>query len=318
MQRSTRSGLIRWVVLGLVAVLQTTNQVRAAGLVAEAEASLQPLVMTSELVVGPNRFAFGLLQAQQLLDGVEVVVRLYALTGQEAQLTAQQPALYQALDTLDHGRLVHHHPDGTRHVHEEATDVRGFYVAQVSFPQPGPWGLEVLARPGTSAEASVRFTVTVLDTPRTPALGTPAPRSHNLIASDVQDLRQIDTSEPPDARLHQTRIVDAITQGKPQVIVFASPRLCTSRMCGPVVETLRTLLPTYGQQVALIHQDLWQDVAAQRLFPTVEEWRLPSEPWTFVVDQQGIIRAKFEGLVTARELIAALQPLLAAASTPSP
>ena len=35
-----------------------------------------------------------------------------------------------------------------------------------------------------------------------------------------------------------------------------------------------------------------------------------SEPWTFVVDGEGIIRGKFEGLVTVRELEQALQQTL--------
>jgi hypothetical protein len=50
--------------------------------------------------------------------------------------------------------------------------------------------------------------------------------------------------------------------------------------------------------------------AEKKSFPTVEEWRLDTEPWIFVVDGQGIIRAKFEGLVTLMELEAALQQTL--------
>ena len=45
----------------------------------------------------------------------------------------------------------------------------------------------------------------------------------------------------------------------------------------------------------------------QPLITTVEEWRLFAGPWTFVVDGEGIIRGKFEGLVTARELEQTLQ-----------
>jgi hypothetical protein len=153
-------------------------------------------------------------------------------------------------------------------------------------------------------------TVHVLATPYTPALGTPAPRSHNLIASDVSDLRHIDTSDPPDPRLHQVRIADAIAQGKPQVIVFATPKFCTSRVCGPVLDIVRLLLPTYGDRVVFTHQEIWQDFATQRVLPTVEEWHLPSEPWIFVVDGKGIIRAKFEGLTTTREIAVALQQML--------
>jgi hypothetical protein len=195
-------------------------------------------------------------------------------------------------------------------VHNEETDLRGIYVAQIPFEWPGTWGLEVLATQGNSATEVSRFTVDVLAAPLTPALGTPAPRSHNLIASDVPDLRHIDTSDPPDPRLHQVRIADAIAQGKPQVIVFAAPKFCTSRVCGPVVDVVRLLLPTYGDRVVFAHQEIWQDFATQRVAPTVEEWRLHSEPWIFVVDGKGIIRAKFEGLTTAHEIAAALQQML--------
>jgi hypothetical protein len=156
----------------------------------------------------------------------------------------------------------------------------------------------------------VRLAVTVLDAPATPPVGSPAPRSRNLIARDVKDLREIDTSLKPDPRLHQVRIADAIKQGKPQLIVFATPQFCTSRMCGPVVDIVRTLLPTYGKRVAFTHQEIWQDFAEKKMFPTVEEWRLDTEPWIFVVDGKGIIRAKFEGLVTAQELEVALQQVL--------
>jgi hypothetical protein len=271
---------------------------------------LQAVITTSELVVGQNRLAFGLLKAHQLLDEADVVVRVYELRGKRAHLKGQTRARYVWLEIVEQGRRVHIHPDGTRHVHNETTDVRGFYITQVAFERPGPWGLEVLARQGDEPVAVARLTVTILAAPRTPAPGTPAPRSQNLIASDVQDLRQIDTSNPPDARLHQVRIADAIAQGKPQVIVFATPQFCSSRVCGPMVDIVRTLLPAYGDRVVFTHQEIWQNVEAQEFFPTVAEWNLQTEPWIFVVDGQGIVRAKFEGLTTAREIEAVLQQIL--------
>jgi hypothetical protein len=144
----------------------------------------------------------------------------------------------------------------------------------------------------------------------TPMAGTPAPRSRNLVASDVSDLRTIDSSEPPDPRLHQTRIADAIAQGKPQVIVFATPRYCTSRVCGPVVDVVRTLIPSYADRVVFIHQEIWQAGFPLTFSPTVEEWNLRSEPWIFIVDGQGTVRARFEGLTTRRELETALRQVL--------
>jgi hypothetical protein len=282
----------------------------AAELIPEAGDGLQPLMTTSELVVGQNRFAFGLLKAHQLLDGVDVTVRVYTLEGSAAQLAAEVKAPYHAIRPVQQARAVHRQADGTAHGHGDEFGLRGLYVAQVRFARAGPWGIELLAREGNGPAHTVRFAVTVLDTPATPAIGAAAPRSRNLIGSDVKHVREIDTSPTPDARLHQVRIADAIQQGTPQLIVFATPQFCTSRMCGPVVDMVRTLLPAYGKRVAFTHQEFWQDFAAKTVFPTVEEWRLETEPWVFVVDREGIIRAKFEGLVTVEELESALQQVV--------
>src|SRR5262249_60062163 len=123
---------------------------------------------------------------------------------------------------------------------------------------------------------------------------------------EVGALRKMVPAKRRDPQWHQPGIADATAQGKPQVIVFATPKFCTSRVCGPVVDVVRTLLPAYGKQVVFIHQEIWQGSSPQQFSPTVEEWNLRSEPWIFVVDGQGMIRAKFEGLTTQRELAAAV------------
>ena len=78
----------------------------------------------------------------------------------------------------------------------------------------------------------------------------------------------------------------------------------------PRIIVVRTLIPAYGRRVAFVHQEIWQPGGMQTLTPTVEEWNLRSEPWTFVVDGDGMIRARFEGLTTRRELEAILRQML--------
>ena len=299
------------VALGLLAVCHARHDRPGAQPAPSPAAGLQVLLTTSELVVGENRLAFGLLRDGRLLADARVAVRIYALEGEDARLVAETVARYDRLEVVEGGKRTHIHPDGTRHVHGDATDVQGVYVARVTFPRAGTWGLEVLVRVGGGAAESARLSVGVLAESLTPMIGAPAPRSRNLVAADVPELKQIDSSEPPDPRLHQTRIADAIAQGKPQVIVFATPRYCTSRVCGPVVDIVRTLIPTYGDRVAFVHQEIWASGALQKLSPTVEEWNLRSEPWIFVVDGQGLVRARFEGITTRRELEAALRLILA-------
>jgi hypothetical protein len=280
----------------------------------EVPEQLQPLITTAELVVGRNRFAFGLLKANKLVEGADVQLRVYSIEGREASLVAEINAPYRSVNSLAQSQGVHRHPDGTKHIHTAATNVRGLYITQLTFTRPGLWGLEILAKEKGGLPTVARTMVTILDATRTPAVGSPAPRSRNLIASEVKNLREIDTSVRPDPRLHRVRIADAIAQGKPQLIVFATPQFCTSRMCGPVVDIVRTLLAAYGKRLTFIHQEIWQDFAEKKMFPTVEEWRLDTEPWIFVVDGKGIIRAKFEGLVTVQEIESTLQQIL----TPEP
>jgi len=310
MERPLCRAVFALVFIVAIYAIQIGGLTTAAELTPEAGDGLQPLITTSELVVGENRFAFGLLKAGKLLEDADVKLRLYEIDGGEAKLKAELKVPYQAVKNVKQDRSVHRHPDGTEHIHGDDSGVRGLYVAQLSFARAGDWGVELLVSQAGSEFEPVRLAVTVLDAPVTPAVGFPAPRSRNLIARDVKDLRQIDTSQRPDPRLHQTRIADAIAQGKPQLIVFATPQFCTTRMCGPVVDIVRTLLPTYGKRVAFIHQEIWQDFADKKVFPTVEEWRLFTEPWIFVVDGQGVIRAKFEGLVTAGELETSLQEMV--------
>lgn len=297
--------------LGIVALclLVFSDLIQADAGAATGE-EIQPIITTAELVVGANRFAFGLLKAGKLLEGADVKLRLYAIDGGAAKLAAEIKVPYQAVKNVKQERSVHRHADGTEHVHGNDSGVRGLYIAELDFARAGDWGVELLVSQANGAFEPVRLAVTVEEAAATPAVGSAAPRSRNLIARDVKDLRQIDTSPRPDPRLHQVRIADAIAQEKPQLIVFATPQFCTSRMCGPVVDIVRTLLLTYGKRVAFTHQEIWQDFADKKVFPTVEEWRLITEPWIFVVDGQGIIRAKFEGLVTARELESVLQQIL--------
>lgn len=141
-------------------------------------------------------------------------------------------------------------------------------MTHLEFSRAGNWGIELLAKQGNEPTETIRFAVKVLSAAISPAVGSPAPRSHNLIASDVKNLRD------------------------------------------PVVDVVRTLLPVYEKRVAFTHQEIWQDFASKKMFPTVEEWQLDTEPWIFVVDSEGIIRSRFEGLVTAQEIESALQQVL--------
>jgi hypothetical protein len=67
---------------------------------AAAGEEIQPIITTAELVVGANRFAFGLLKAGKLLEGADVKLRLYAIDGGETKLAAELKVPYQAVKNV--------------------------------------------------------------------------------------------------------------------------------------------------------------------------------------------------------------------------
>jgi hypothetical protein len=84
-------------------------------------------------------------------------------------------------------------------------------------------------------------------------------------------------------------------------------------MCGPVTDAMDQARGKAGG-VEFIHIEPWDLSAARnegRLVatPVMEEWRLPTEPWTFVVGADGRVAMRFEGLVTVDEVLGALAPL---------
>jgi hypothetical protein len=136
-----------------------------------------------------------------------------------------------------------------------------------------------------------------------PQVGERAIRIHTpTVASASGDISAIDTRQPPAPQLHRVDFADVLGR-RPVVLVFATPLLCQSRVCGPVVDVAAQVQHRFGSRVAFIHQEIYRDNDVAKGFrPQVAAWRLPTEPWTFVIDRRGVVRERFEGALSAREL----------------
>src|SRR4030095_6086550 len=186
MERPLWRGVFALVLLVAGYATQIGGLAAAAELTPEPGDGLQPLITTSELVVGENRFAFGLLKAGKLLEDADVKLRLYDIDGGEAKLAAELRVPYQAVKHVKQARSVN--------IHGDVSLVRGLYVAQLSFARAGDWGVELLVSQAGGAFEPIRLAVTVEEAAATPAVGSPAPRRPNLLPRDGKNLRQIDTS----------------------------------------------------------------------------------------------------------------------------
>ncbi len=284
--------------------------------------ALQPIIASSELVVGDNRFVFGLLDAESRpIADAKVALRFFDLNSGAPVERATTAAVSQ-VPSRDAGlqqQIIHTHADGSRHIHVNASEQVGVYTARVRFDRTGDWGVEmaiVSTKPKLSATARVRFNVA--ESANTPAVGEPAPRSRNLTAADVSDLAQIDSSAEPSADMHTSTIADAVAAGRPAVVLFAVPGYCTSQMCGPEYEIMRKLFQKHRSRVEFIHVEFYKNPASPDRVPVdaAVEWRLRTEPWFFVIDAKGLVAAKFEGPTGIQELEEAIQRVAASATAP--
>jgi hypothetical protein len=119
------------------------------------------------------------------------------------------------------------------------------------------------------------------------------------------------TRTPPDRDLLRWTVAESIAAHKPFVVVFATPKFCTSRTCGPVVDVVESVSKDFPG-IRFIHVEIYRDNDPQKGENRwVRQWRLPSEPWTFLVGADGRIKSKFEGSVSAAELRRAVRTTLA-------
>jgi hypothetical protein len=185
--------------------------------------------------------------------------------------------------------------------------VNSFWVADVDFPKKGRFVLAALAQVDGQMITTSQFELHVGAAPASPPrVGQKAIKVHTETPEDVGgDLAKIDTRIPPLRQLHETDFADVVGK-EPTVLVFATPQLCQTRVCGPVVD-IAAQVQARTKGVTFIHQEIYNENRIDAGFrPPVGAWRLPTEPWTFVIGKDGRVVDRFEGAVSVRELEAAV------------
>ncbi len=181
------------------------------------------------------------------------------------------------------------------------------YVTNLDIPGPGTYFL--LAEPVGGTRIQGVGNVVVEERTKSPAVGELAFPSKTPTLDDAPAAK-LTTQNPPDTELLRVSVADALAQKEPFVVVFATPKFCESRTCGPVVDIVDAVRRrTPG--VRFIHVEIYEENnPALGVNRWVREWKLPTEPWVFLVGGDGRIKAKFEGAVSERELEAAVRRFL--------
>jgi hypothetical protein len=250
---------------------------------------------TSLLEPGDNRMGFALYdRAQKQLTGAAVA--LYAArsdgTGLRGPFVARSESM--AVKPQFESRQTAQDPNGPKNL----------YVSTLHLPRKGKYVLMGLARlDGRLVSTSAYATTVGPPGPHPPQPGEKATLIHTLTPADVGgDLAKIDTRVPPAQDLLTTDFADVLGK-KPVVLTFATPQLCQSRVCGPVVDIVEQARAAMGDKVAFIHQEVYKDnEVKQGVRPQLAAYHLATEPWTFVIDRHGVVSSRFEGALSVGEL----------------
>lgn len=245
---------------------------------------------TSDFAAGTNRVSFLIVDKQSRL--VErPTARVWMARGLQQKPYAQTVARLQPIGV----------PGGAK------ADAQNIYVAHVRTPTPGTYWL--LAEPVGGRRVQALGNVVVKKKPVAPAIGDRAIPVRNPTVAGGRDPKTITTARPPDTELLRTSVAQALAAKQPFVVTFATPLYCQTRTCGPVVQVVQSVAKSWqGKGVEFIHIEIYEDNdPAKGTNRWVDEWKLPTEPFTFVVDRTGIIRAKLEGAFSAAELDAVVK-----------
>ena len=256
-----------------------------------ASSKAGPLLASSELLVGPNRFVFGLVSTATgapISDVPEVDLQFFRLNADDtATKVGDAQPVY-----LGEGLPV------------------GVYVTRATFDKAGRWGAIATIRPQGAAAYSVQMNFEVLADSPVPQVGEAAPPSRNLTSKDVKSLEEIDSGRPPND-MHDLTIEQAVRSGKPTLILFATPGYCETATCGPDLEVAKALQAKHGGDANFVHIETpTSPQAPQVQRPTVVEWGMRTEPWIFLVDAKGVVAERFEGGLTLAEVEPAFEKLL--------
>jgi hypothetical protein len=186
--------------------------------------------------------------------------------------------------------------------------VSTYLTTNYRFPQPGTYWLRASYQ-GRTADAPV----VVIDRSAAaiPISGDPMITTPTPTVVDGRGVNPVCTRKPSPCAFHTVSLDQALTQHRPIAVLFATPLLCQTATCGPVLESLIAASAPYAGRITFVHSEIYTDLTAKENAPAVKAYHLQSEPVLFLADAKGIVSARIDGLYGQAEAAAALARLMA-------
>jgi hypothetical protein len=238
----------------------------------------------SPLVPGKQLFGFALTtQQSQIVSGGSPQV--YVSKDQTSPMAGPYPATWYLFKGYD----------ATGDTSPRSPIATGLYSARVDFPTPGNWYVAAVTQGSSGTAVGIGAVTVAASANNSP--GTKATSVKTPVATTENGIKAICTS--PVCHMHTISLDKALKNGKPTVVGFSTPLLCTSMLCGPVNDEQILVSEKYGKQANFIHVEEFLPgpdfkppaPTEENQSPGFRAWHLLSEPWSFVIDAKGVITA---------------------------
>lgn len=257
---------------------------------------IQVILVPSELFVGENRFAVGLIDPSKgMIHEAAVHFKYFDLSNSSKPLVESEADALR-LQTLD--------------------GLQTIFAQERNFGRPGDWGVEIQARYPDGKTTSKRISFQVVSQSATLKPGQKAPALNTRTASDVGgNLKLLTSAHVPDGAFYQLSLAGALKNGKPTLLLFATPAFCQSRLCGPAYDIASTVHKKLGDSLNYVHIEVYTGLPNPQennfeVDPAMKAFGLQTEPWAFIIDRTGTITYRVEGLFTEDEIESHLKPLV--------
>jgi hypothetical protein len=251
---------------------------------------------------GRSRFAFGLFDRgnKQIAD---LKVALYVSKGLD------EPARGPFIARFE--RIAVKRAYLSRQTLTDPDAAHSLYVAQLPFWDYGAYTVAAVAKLDEQLVSTSPAQMMVSARSKVPSVGDHAIKVHTPTTASVGgDIEKIETRIPPDS-MHEVDFADALKRHRPVLLLFSTPALCESRVCGPVTDVTEQVKSQYGDRMDFVHMEIYKDNELDKgLRPQVRAWHLRTEPFAFAVDRHGIVVARIEGAFSVGELRAAVRKAL--------
>ncbi len=187
--------------------------------------------------------------------------------------------------------------------------IEAIYAAQVPVAKAGTYAVLSLTK-GPHGLIGATGEVAVAKSSPIPDIGQRPPDiATDTLASTHGSVALLTTRTPPE-NMHSVSFNQVLGK-RPVALIFSTPQLCVSRVCGPVTDVLVSLQNEFQNRITFIHEEVYvANTPSKGLRPQMKAFHLETEPWLFTIDKQGVIVSRLEGAFGVTEARQALEAAL--------